>query len=361
MLLDNHYSPDARVAFEIGLLTEAGISTRVVAWDRRSAPPGPQAASAPTEDVVRFRVPAPSGGGRHTLVALTRFARRVWRARRVLFSDVSLLVVHDIYLLPLGWTLARNLRLPLVYDAHEDFQRAETTIYPRAVLRLAAALEGRLARDAVAVVVPGASRIPRWRGALDEAPIVVPNFVQSEQVQPSAAPPEWDLLYAGTISEARRPDLLVELARGRPDLRIAVAGGGRGAAWFEREAVALPNLEFLGWRTDVDELFERTRSVYYGLDPSHPYADVACPNTLYQALRHRKPLVFFCGGEPADVASEFRIGIRCAADVHALAEAVDTALAGSSWEFDEAWQAVWRRADLSRYVDAVAAAARRRR
>jgi hypothetical protein len=111
----------------------------------------------------------------------------------------------------------------------------------------------------------------------------------------------------------------------------------------------------------VDALFARARSIYYGLDPSHPYSDVACPNTLYQALRHRKPLVFFCGGEPAALASEFRIGIRCAPTAKDLAIAVETALAERSWEFDAAWHAVWRRADLGRVGDTIAAAARMRR
>ncbi|MDP9204377.1 MAG: glycosyltransferase, partial [Gemmatimonadota bacterium] len=265
---------------------------------------------------------------------------------------------HDIYLLPLGWALARNLRLPFVYDAHEEFQRAEATRYPRPFLSLAAGAESRLARSAVAVVVPGASRTPRWRGVIDRAPIVVPNFVQRDQASCPNRPPQWDLLYAGTITDVRRPDLLVALARMRPDLRIAVAGGGRRASSIERTAAELPNLTYLGWRADVDALFQRTRSVYYGLDPEHPYSDVACPNTLYQALRHRKPLIFFCGGEPAEVAREFRIGIRCAPSVHALAKAVDEVLAGSEWQFDAAWRAVWNRADVAKFVDAIEAAAR---
>jgi glycosyltransferase involved in cell wall biosynthesis len=359
MLLDNHYGPDARVAFEVGLLADAGISTRIVAWDRRSPPVAAEGAT--NEALTRIAVPAPSGGGWRTLVALLRFGRKAWRARQPLFGGSALLWVHDIYLLPLGWALARNLRVPFVYDAHEDFQRAEARRYPKGVLRLAALGEGRLARAAVVVVVPGASRVPRWRGVLPREPIVLPNFVERAQAPPSSQPPEWDLLYAGTISAERRPDLLVELARNRADLRIAVAGSGRGAATVEQAAAGIPNLEFLGWRTDVDELFDRTRSIYYGLDPSHPYSDVACPNTLYQTLRHRRPLIFFCGGEPADLGSRFRIGVRCAPEATALAAAVDVALAQSSWQFDLAWQDVWREADVSAFVETIANAADRER
>jgi hypothetical protein len=106
-------------------------------------------------------------------------------------------------------------------------------------------------------------------------------------------------------------------------------------------------------------LLARTRSIYYGLDPAHPYSDVACPNTLYQALRHRKPLIFFCGGEPADLAGKFRIGTRTLPSVAALASAVEAALTTSAWQFDEAWREVWQRADLSDYVETVSRAATR--
>jgi glycosyltransferase involved in cell wall biosynthesis len=142
----------------------------------------------------------------------------------------------------------------------------------------------------------------------------------------------------------------------RPDLSIAVAGRGRAAEQVGVEAEQLPNLTYLGWRHDAETLFARARSVYYGLDPSHPYSDVACPNTLYQALRHGRPLVFFCGGEMEELARDFRIGIRCEAGVAELATAVDEILAtpAEAWEFDRAWQAAWASTDTDAFVAAVA-------
>src|SRR5204862_227871 len=130
-----------------------------------------------------------------------------------------------------------------------------------------------------------ASRAARWDGILERPPIIVCNFVRRDLPEPSGHGLDWDLLYAGTVSEGRRPDLLIELARLRPDLRIGIAGRGRGVDDVARAADTLPNLTYLGWRTDVDTLFARTRAIYYGLDPAHPYSEVACPNTLYPALR----------------------------------------------------------------------------
>lgn len=358
MLLDNHYGPDPRVGFEAELLEEAGIPTRIIAWDRR---PLSRASDPPGEhpEIVRVAVPAQSGGGLRSVMGLARFGVRVWRRRKQLFRDGALIVVHDVYLLPLGSALARSVRLPFVYDAHEEYGRMEATRYAPWLLRLVTSIEGRLARGAVVVVVPGASRVPRWEGVLPRPPIVLPNLVRREAIPLEPVPAEWDLLHAGTIADIRRPDLLVELAQLRPDLRIAIAGRGKGADRIARAAAELPNLTYLGWCPDSSALFTRTRAVYYGLDPKHPYSDVACPNTLYEALSHRKPLIFFCGGEMAQLAAEFKIGIRCQPSVAELSAAVDHAFTDSNWEFETAWRAVWERAETQLFVDAIETAAQR--
>jgi glycosyltransferase involved in cell wall biosynthesis len=357
MLLDNHYGPDPRVAFEVRLLEGGGIPTRIVAWDRRKEQDRNDQQGSPRE-IFRIVVPAPSGGGWRSLLAVGQFAIRVWRDRRRLLGDSSLLIVHDVYLLPLGWLLARHLHRAFIYDAHEEYARMEAGRYPPWILRAVTMLEGRLASHAAAVVVPGASRTGRWDGALAQPPIVLPNLVREDRPVPETASAAWDLLYVGTVSEGRRPDILVELARLRPGLRIAIAGRGRSVDYVARSAQELPNLTYLGWRSDADDLLARTRAIYYGLDPDHPYSQVACPNTLYQALLHQKPLIFFCGGEPAQLARQFKIGIRCEASVHAVGAAFDRASTISDWEFDEAWRAVVERAETHQFIEAVREAAR---
>jgi glycosyltransferase involved in cell wall biosynthesis len=181
----------------------------------------------------------------------------------------------------------------------------------------------------------------------------LPNLVRRDRPAHREVSIEWDLLYIGTVSEGRRLDILVELARLRPDLRIGIAGRGRSVEYVTRAAETLPNLHYLGWRSDADELLAAARAIYYGLDPEHPYSDAACPNTLYQALIHRAPLIFFCAGEPAALAREFRIGIRCEASAGALSAAVDSVATTTGWQFDEAWEAVWQRAETQNFVDAV--------
>ena len=169
MLLDNHYAPDNRVQMEARLLGQAGHRVSVIAWDRSvsshaSTPQGPSL-GAYGEQVTRIPVPAPPGGGARTLLRMAEFAWKVLTRRRGLLRDAVVIVVHDVYLLPLGWLLARLESLPFIYDAHEEHAVAEASRHSRFSLRLVTAMETAFARRASAVVVPGDSRRARWIGA----------------------------------------------------------------------------------------------------------------------------------------------------------------------------------------------------
>src|SRR5205807_2384792 len=129
--------------------------------------------------------------------------------------------------------------------------------------------------------------------------------------------------YCGTLADVRRLDLLLELARARPDLRIVLAGRGRSEERVKKESAELPNVDYLGWTEDPARIVDSARAIYYGLDPEHRYSELACPNTLYQALQRRKPLIFFCGGEPRALLERYRFGIRCEPSVSGIAAALD--------------------------------------
>lgn len=351
MLLDNHYGPDRRVEREAELLAEAGHGVEILAWDRREDG-GDENVETSWATVHRLSVPAPPGGGLASIGAVGRFSARVWRERRRLVTG-DLVYVHDIYLLPLGARLGR----PFVYDAHEDYRLMEAERFPAPLLRAIEAGETRLARSARLVVVPGQTRTARWQRAGIE-PLVLPNVGRGARLAAPAADADFDLVCVGNHDETKHPELLAELARTRPDLRVGAAGAGRSAPMLERAARELGNFTWLGWTDDPDAILARGRVVYYGYDPDHPYSVATCPNTLYQALRVHRPVVFFSGGEIAEAASRFRIGERVAPTAAALGAAVDRMLTGNvDWEFDAAWEWASGIDDADRYVRAVEEAA----
>ncbi len=340
MLLDNHHGPDRRVQYESSLLARDGWQVTIVAWDRRLERSEPEAeAEEHGVQVVRLHAPAPPGGGKKTFVKMLKYGRQVWTRRHDLVDDADIVVVHDVYLLPLGWFLAKALRLPFVYDAHEEYAAMEGGRYPRWWLSGITRMETVLARSAALVVVPGESRVPRF-ATKRLHPIVLRNIGAQPRMTPSNETPHWDLAYAGTLADVRRVDLLVAIADKRPDLRIAVAGRGRAEAQLQAAAKRLPNLTYYGWLPDPESILRNSRAVYYGLDPGHPYSEKACPNNLYEAIRIGRPLIFFCGGEVASVADRYRIGCRASPSADGVIAALDEAAVSGDWEFDEAWAAL---------------------
>ncbi len=335
LLLDNHHPPDRRAEWVSAVLRGAGVTVRIVAWDRRIGPlTGPDREPPSGEEVVRIASPAAWGAGGGTLAAMMRFWRSAYGRRKELLAGADALIASDIYLLPLGLAMTVNTRLPLLYDAREDWAALEAARRPRSVREIVTRAETALARRTSAVIVPGESRARRWRrDGID--PVVLRNVGITAPRAGTA--PRWDVASAGLLAEQRRPDLVLGLAARRPDLRFVITGVGRLEDDVRSKAEALPNVDFLGFVDDVDEVLAKSRVIVYGEDPNTPYSPLVCPSTLYQAVRLRRPLVFYCGGEPAEAAGRFRIGVRCDPHVDALSVAVDTARARDDWEFDDAW------------------------
>jgi glycosyltransferase involved in cell wall biosynthesis len=243
-------------------------------------------------------------------------------------------VASDLYMLPLGRGLSAGTQVPLLYEAREDWAALKAARRPRALRAAVTQAESALARGAAAVIVPGESRARRWR-RVGVDPVVFRNV--GVTVPREDAEPKWDVAYVGLLAEQRRPDLVLELAARRPDLRFVMGGAGRLEPEVRVAADGLPNVDFLGFVEDVDAVLASAKVIIYGEDPTTPYSDLACPNTLYQAVRLRRALVFFCAGEPEAAARRFRVGLRCPATADGLSAAVDEALERDDWEFDTAW------------------------
>jgi hypothetical protein len=267
-------------------------------------------------------------------MAMAAFWARALARRAELLAGADAVIASDLYLLPLGRLLTAGTRLPLVYDAREDWAALEAARRPRMLRAAVTRAETALARRAAAVVVPGEPRTRRWRRAGIQ-PVVLRNVGTTAPRNGTAT--RWDVATVGLLAEQRRPELVLALAAQRPDLRIVIAGTGRLEARVRAAAEGLANVDFLGFVDDIDAVLAASEVIVYGEDPGTPYSSLACPNTLYQAVRLRRPLVFYCAGEPAEAARRFRIAVRCAPELGALSAAVDSARGARDWEFEAAW------------------------
>lgn len=334
MLLDNHYGPDRRVENEMSVLTEGGIAVRIAAWERRQGGNSETVEISSKATLVRIAEPNPPRGGMKSIVRLLSWCSKVWMKRKELLRDARTLVVHDVYLLPLGYLLSTVARVPLVYDAHEDFRALEEGRYPEWLIRSVLRMESSICRRAYGVVVPGYNRIERWK-KVGISPVVFPNIGDlASGDKPDNRESRYSVAYCGSLDPNRRIDLLIDWARINPDHSVAIAGEGRNRDAILRMASDLPNVEIFPWVSDPQGFLSQAKVVYYGLDSKSPYSNFACPNTLYISASIRRPLVFFCGGEPLALSRRFNIGVQALPQLDSLDEAIHKALATNNWEFD---------------------------
>jgi hypothetical protein len=112
--------------------------------------------------------------------------------------------------------------------------------------------------------------------------------------------------YAGSINENRLLMSLVDVGKSDSSITIVIAGRG-DIEVIKRIKSAVknyPNILYLGWIEDSWEFLASCDVIFYGLDPRHPYAKYAAPNTLYTAIAADRPLLAVAGGEVEFLARE---------------------------------------------------------
>jgi glycosyltransferase involved in cell wall biosynthesis len=131
------------------------------------------------------------------------------------------------------------------------------------------------------------------------------------------------VLWAGTLSEGKRPELFVDLARRQPHLRFRMIGGESseigGSERFHRirkMADATPNLEFIGFvpYTEINSHFDGAR-VFVNTSEFEGF-----PNTFLQAWARRIPTVSFC--DPGSTFAGQPV-VHAAKDMDGMAAMVD--------------------------------------
>lgn len=312
MLLENACDPDPRVNREAESLVRAGAQVDILCWVRDSSAP----ASEYVNGVHIHRYPPVSGRklGAKQFFFLLKFYRKILDVSTEYSADI--VVAHDYLMLPLGVLLSRKLGAKLVYDAHEVYRWMDAGRLPDLWLKSSERLESFLVQCCVDcfITVSEQRRSEYWIGQRSLYPVVVGNWYnkiranQEKTREKYAIPLESRRVvgYAGTINENRLLEQLVEVGKLDPTVTIAIAGRGDGVLvdMINAASVDHPNILYLGWIGDSFDFLASCDAIFYGLNPRHPYAKYAAPNTLYTAIAADRPLVAIAGGEVAFIAEK---------------------------------------------------------
>ena len=401
MFVYNRCTSDARVLKEARTLTEAGHRVRIVAVLDKTTAPVEQRDGFRIVRIDRrplhyrllrvLRIGAgvaqrrlgagePDGAARRggplavalaPLALLAAAARRLllaphkplmfidyyWRAYRLVRADPpDALHSHDLNTLPVAVALARRLRLPLTYDAHELYpeistlsareaaawRRIERHLAPRAdhVLTvcdsIAAELEERYGlarRPAVLLNCPparnGAAPEPGPFAAAEPGPLGVYTATKG----PGAGGSEPVVLYQGGFAPHRGLETLVRAAHGLERGTIVLMGWGA----LERELRALITREGLGERVRIappvppGEVVAAAAGASVGVIPYEPVGlnnTYTTPNKLFDYMAAGLPVAASRLPELVRFVEQDEIGLTFTpGDPAALAAALNEILA----------------------------------
>jgi colanic acid biosynthesis glycosyl transferase WcaI len=256
-------------------------------------------------------------------------------------ADVVLAMSPPLTLGATGWAVGLAHRAPLVFNIQDVFPDAAVrtgAISNPHLIRLASWLERWSYRRATAVTVLSDDLAANIRGKIGDAtPVrVIPNFVDTERIRPGERSTRYRaelgigdepvVLYAGNVGFSQSLDLVVDLARRRPDVTVVINGDGAARPELEATAAGVGNVRFAPYQP-AERLAEVLASGDVHVVPLRAgLGDVSVPSKTYSSLAAGRPVVASIDpdSEVARVLAAAGAGISVPPDdPDALAAAVD--------------------------------------
>lgn len=148
---------------------------------------------------------------------------------------------------------------------------------------------------------------------------------ESARVQLSLETDETYLVFVGRLTQIKRPDRLIEIARhlkaNHPRVKLLIAGSGE--KFIETQELAIQEslpMVFLGWRNDIGRIFSASDMVVLCSD------NEGIPLTLIQASQAGLPIISTDVGSVSDIVIDQVTGILTGVNAASLIQAVDELL-----------------------------------
>ncbi len=310
--------PDPRVFREAKALRGDGHAVTIVAWDRASE-------ETPREtlegiDVVRIQSHASYGGGVSTLLSLPNYWRRAAQLLRQLDWDV--IHCHDLDTLPVGYRVAKKLRRPVVFDAHESYPDFIAPRVPKALVTGVRWLERYLVKRVHAVIAVGEQMAEKYRALGARNTVVIgswhnPNSMlladeERARIRKELGVTGLMVVYAGSFGRNRALFELIEAVQLTDGVDLVLAGDGNQRREIERRIMRSGSIKDLGTvpyaralqvKASADVIYRVTRA------DQVPNARFSAPNGLFEALASGVAVIGGDNGDLGDILREEECGI----------------------------------------------------
>jgi len=229
-----------------------------------------------------------------------------------LYRNIDVVHSHDFDTLPLAFIISWLRRIPLVFDAHENYACMISIDVPHIVPRIVLRIENILTRRADLVItvseVHATHMIPNARHGV----ILVENCINmpTDIPEPIFEGQELKLLYVGTLEPMRYIIESIDVTRTVNDCIYKVAGWGRLEEEVRKRADD-KQIQFLGFLQHKDMLKEMASCdvVICLLDPSNRNYIGNSPTKIYEAMSLGIPVLTTEGTTSGDLVNSEGCGL----------------------------------------------------
>ena len=307
MLVTNGFRPDPRVAKEAEALAQDGHDVTVLAWDRENSYPDEEEHRG--AHIVRLRTGWAGSMPAFLLNYPLFFVRGLIAA---LHRHDDIVHSHDFDTLPLGFMISWMKRIPLVFDAHENYAQMISIDVPPIVSRLVQRLEGALTRRAELVITVNEVHAARMRPNARHGVVSVENVINMTDgiPEPRFQGRELVLFYVGTLEPMRYILESIDATRGIDGCVYEVAGWGRLEEEVRKRSDG-ERVRFLGILQHHDMLRKMASSdvVMCLLDPANQNYVTASQTKIYEAMAVGVPVLTTGGTTSGDLVSREGCGL----------------------------------------------------
>jgi glycosyltransferase involved in cell wall biosynthesis len=258
-------------------------------------------------------------------------------------ADLVVTTSPSMFLGPASRLLARLKRAHFCWDVRDVTWSYGSEVSRTFFSRLAAAALGRwmwsTARGADTIVTTSDGMCRRFVDAgVDRAKVlVVPNTIDQELVAFAASVDGSEdgrprVTYAGLVGTMQGLDVLIDVARARPEVEFVIAGDGpeRTRLRDRAGALELQNVRFIPYlaRDALARLYASSQILFAQVLDTPTLRDTALPSKVYEYMAFSKPLLYAGTG----IAKELVDRVGCGesvrpGDAEAIADAIDRLLA----------------------------------
>ena len=316
MILSTPYVPDARVQKEAISLIQSGYHVILICWDRKAELNTREHVDG--LEIIRIRVRSDYSSGTKQIMKIPLFWYQVLKLLASIKPDI--VHCHDLDTAIVGYLHSvKGNSTPWIYDAHECYpEQVSRQVNPMIKLGLSV-LDKFLSGRAFKIITVSKVLADYFRSFNPEV-YLVGNYQDTSANHRIPIIARGDFGYAGedyivgyiggfTLARAIIP--LIEASEYVPECKIVIAGDGPLRSQLEKLLPSHPNVNYIGWvAQDVAiDLFYICDVIYYGLYSDSGNSKFSSPNSLFNAMSARKPVISTRIGEISQIIQRENCGI----------------------------------------------------